>query len=128
MIDCRYIGADVLVLEVTPGTQVAEVITRLAGSHTFNALTDAFLQGVVGASVNGHSVNLYEQLLPDADVFSFQEGAGHSVHEPRSPVFVATTEPFDVVLQPRPPTPPVPERHTVVPRRWKRHGVVSSAE
>ena len=130
VIDCRYVGSEVYVPELMPNAKVQDVIARIAGRHTFTALADAIEEGAIRTSVNGNTVHSTDTLPQDADVFALQEDSGNPAAS-SGPASAATTEPFEVFLPQRSPTPPLPQeqgRVTTFPRRWKRPGAVSSAE
>ena len=128
IVDSRFIGGDVFVLEVIARTLAIEVVQTLSARQSLGALLDALRAETIGISVNGLSTALNDPLLPDTDVLEFHEGRGTTpaaLHEAAS---AATTEPFEVVLHNRPSTPPVPSGSVVLARRWKREGSTSVAE
>ena len=128
-IDSRFIGGDVFVVEVFPRTIAIEIVRALASQQSLGALLDAIRAEAIRVCVNGIPTELNEQVLPNADVLDFCEGGVPDSAIPQEAASAATTEPFDVVLENRPATPPVPTSSSLaVVRRWKRQGASSVAE
>ena len=128
VIDSRFIGGDVHVLEMPPHTLIIEVVRTLVARHSFGALLDTIRVEAVRISVDGVPTALNDEVPSRADVFEFHEGGAGGSPGPLETASAATTEPFEVVLQPRPDTPPIPSAAITVARRWKREGVNSVAE
>ena len=128
VVDSRFIGGDVHVLEVVPRTLVIEVVRALAARQALGALLDAIRIEAVRVLIDGIPTALNDAVLPQTDVFEFCEGGGPDSSAPFDAASTATTEPFEVVFQQRPSAPPFPSNAITVVRRWKREGANSVAE